>query len=304
MPSSVAVVIPSIGRPELRRAVRSALAQTLSPDRVIVSWDLSEDDPRIAQHAGWLNEAGVTQVCTGGGRGASAARTRGVAAAGTDLIALLDDDDAWAPRKLAVQVALHDRLARTIPFPVVTSLVTVHDPSGNLVRRHPPTSDPEPGQLGRALFRRRWSRRASTLVVTTPSLLIPSGLLAAEPFDEGLRLHEDWEWLLRIDRRDDTRLAVAQDHLTQVFVGHPGPRASQVSDGWRTSVQWADSVALPRGVLGDFLLCDVLPRAMQHAPARDWRALIWRALRQGSPSPGALRETAGRLARTAVGITA
>lgn len=52
MPSSVAVVIPSIGRPELRRAVRSALAQTLSPDRVIVSWDLSEDDPRIAQHAG------------------------------------------------------------------------------------------------------------------------------------------------------------------------------------------------------------------------------------------------------------
>lgn len=99
--ASVAVVIPvynSAGT--LYRALQSVFAQTLLPSQVIVVDDGSQDDPRSAL----LEFADRISFHVQLNSGAAAARNNAVARADADLIAFLDADDYWHPRKLELQV--------------------------------------------------------------------------------------------------------------------------------------------------------------------------------------------------------
>lgn len=103
---SFSVVIPTYNRARLvGRAVESALRQTRAGDEVIVVDDGSLDDTRRV-----LEEFGsrVTVVRTTHG-GAGRARNLGVARARGELVAFLDSDDEWLPRKLDVQRAFMAR---------------------------------------------------------------------------------------------------------------------------------------------------------------------------------------------------
>lgn len=98
---SVSVVIPSTGRVSLKKAIASAFAQTYPLKEIIVVFNgqetfhtpvdglPSDNRLRIIQ----LEEAGV-----------SAARNAGIAAASSDFVAFLDDDDFWYPDKIEVQL--------------------------------------------------------------------------------------------------------------------------------------------------------------------------------------------------------
>lgn len=301
----VLAVIPTVGRPTLRRAVGSVLAQTRAIDELVVVWDLPADR-RSADSDGlraWLRDRGVRQV-DAGGVGPSAARMAGLDAgqADADLVALLDDDDAWAPRKIELQLHRWAELATTVRYPVVSTLTEARDPAGAVVVRHrPPAAQPVPGRLAQALFRQPWCKGRFPLVVSTPSLLVPAALLRAEPFDPGRRLHEDWEWLLRVDRRPDTRVGVVEQPLTYVYTDHDPSRASRVPGGWRISRDFA--AGLPAGVRGDFLLCRALPSALDEVGVRGSIPVLREALR-GRPGPGALRAAGGRVARHLAGIRA
>jgi len=103
----ISVVIPTYNRaPLLRRAVESALAQTCSPDEIIVVDDGSTDDtsavmgafinakPRYSPEISYF----VQQQ-----KGPSAARNKGIAEAHGEWIAFLDSDDLWHPEKLERQ---------------------------------------------------------------------------------------------------------------------------------------------------------------------------------------------------------
>lgn len=92
----VTVIIPTRGRAELlARAMRSALAQTVPPQRIIV---VEDDGPTEASHR--VVEAASAQVTvdylasTGG---AARARNVGLQSVETQYVALLDDDDWWRP---------------------------------------------------------------------------------------------------------------------------------------------------------------------------------------------------------------
>ena len=95
---TVSAVIPTRGRPELlRRAVRSALAQTLRDIEVVVVID--GPDPvthgvlqELAQQDSRLRVLALPSSV-----GGSDARNRGVDAAAGEWIAFLDDDDEWLP---------------------------------------------------------------------------------------------------------------------------------------------------------------------------------------------------------------
>jgi glycosyltransferase involved in cell wall biosynthesis len=88
------------------RAVSSVLAQSYSPDEIIVVDDGSTDDT-AAVIGQFLNEkAGLSpeiRYFVQQQKGPSAARNRGIAEARGDWIAFLDSDDLWHPKKLEHQ---------------------------------------------------------------------------------------------------------------------------------------------------------------------------------------------------------
>ncbi len=96
----ITAVIPLYnGAPFIREAVESILAQTLRADEIIVVDDGSTDDgPLIVAELARLHTIRLIRKENGG---QSSARNVGVDHAHGDLIAFLDQDDAWYPNHLA-----------------------------------------------------------------------------------------------------------------------------------------------------------------------------------------------------------
>ncbi len=97
----VSVIIPTFNRRKfLERAVQSVLAQTYDRYEIVVVDDGSEDAaielPSLDASVRLLRQEN---------RGPAGARNTGIRAAKHDLIAFLDDDDRFDPRKLEIQVA-------------------------------------------------------------------------------------------------------------------------------------------------------------------------------------------------------
>lgn len=102
-PPLVSVVVPTFNRAgQLAQAIDSVLAQTYPHWELIVVDDGSQDEtPRLL-----ATYSQRIRTIRQENRGVSAARNRGILAAGGEFIALLDSDDYWLPDKLAAQVAL------------------------------------------------------------------------------------------------------------------------------------------------------------------------------------------------------
>ncbi len=103
------VVIPLYNKaPHIKRAIQSALSQTVLPAEVIVIDDGSTDGGGdIVQNLANT----LIKLIRQENRGDGGARNRGIAAATGDLIAFLDADDAWEPRFLETIL----RLAKKYP---------------------------------------------------------------------------------------------------------------------------------------------------------------------------------------------
>ena len=105
---TVSVIIPTCNRrPRLQEAIASVLAQTSPADELIVIDDGSTDDTAAWMQALAANPSRpVVRYLRQDNAGPAAARNRGIAAAGGEWIALLDDDDVWLPTKLERQRAI------------------------------------------------------------------------------------------------------------------------------------------------------------------------------------------------------
>src|SRR5262249_45562691 len=91
---SVSVIIPTYNRAAfVHQAIGSALAQTRTPDEIIVGDDGSTDGTERA-----LSQFGPpVTVIRQANRGRSAARNTGLRAAKTDAVLFLDSDDLLTP---------------------------------------------------------------------------------------------------------------------------------------------------------------------------------------------------------------
>lgn len=95
IPVPVTVVVPTYNRPGfLSEALESVRRQTLRPAEIIVV-----DDGSTVP----LGDLPGARVIRQANAGPSVARNTGIAAARTEWIALLDDDDLWEPEKLELQ---------------------------------------------------------------------------------------------------------------------------------------------------------------------------------------------------------
>jgi glycosyltransferase involved in cell wall biosynthesis len=181
----VTVVIPTRNRSRLLLStLRSALAQRDVDVRIVIVDEASTDDTRdvIARHG----DARVRSIRHDRPQGVSVARNHGIAESDTEWVAFLDDDDLWAPDKLALQLGRARAEGRDWTYGASVSLLPTHEVSGG----GPP---PSPDAVCRDLPLRNVVPGGASNVVARRALLERVG-----PFDPALRHMSDWDMWIRL----------------------------------------------------------------------------------------------------------
>jgi glycosyltransferase involved in cell wall biosynthesis len=183
----VSVIIPTRDRcRQLQLALRSAMAQRRVDLEILIVDDGSADttermvsaiaDPRIR----YLRRSELP--------GVSAARNAGIAEARGRWIAFLDDDDVWAPEKLALQTAVTTASGRRWSYAGDVLI----DADLRILAGSPP---PPPDEVIHAL-----EQHASVPAGASNVIVRADALSEAGPFDPGLTHGEDWDMWIRLAR--------------------------------------------------------------------------------------------------------
>jgi len=181
----VSVIIPTYNRSHLLgEAISSVLAQDFRYFELIVVDDGSTDD---TQHL--LKSYQNIQVVRQDHYGVSAARNAGIARASGQLLAFLDSDDLWLPKKLSTQVAFF----KQHPNALICQTEEIWMKNGRRVnpkKRHKKHS----GMIFEACLE---------LCLVSPSAVMIERTLLDQVgcFDEKLPACEDYELWLRIGCR-------------------------------------------------------------------------------------------------------
>src|SRR4030095_13895210 len=179
----VSVVIPTRDRPHLLAlTLQTALCQECVQTEILVV-----DDGEEAGTVELVRPPGnnrVRRLRNSGPRGVSGARNTGIAAARGQWVAFLDDDDLWAPRKLAAQRAM----AETSGAAWVYAGDATVDEELRVIGGAPP---PQPTTVVTELRRHNAVPAGSSNVVVRRDVLDTVGR-----FDPQLRTSEDWDvWI-------------------------------------------------------------------------------------------------------------
>jgi glycosyltransferase involved in cell wall biosynthesis len=179
------VVIPTRNRcRRLELAVRSALAQIALDLEVVIVDDGSADATERVASA--FADPRVRYVRRPVSEGVSAARNVGIAEASGRWIAFLDDDDLWAPTKLAQQIKVMTSSGRRWSYAGDVAV----DGEYRILSGGPP---PRPEEVVRLLERHdAVPAGASNVIVRADTLE------AAGPFDPHLTSSEDWDMWIRL----------------------------------------------------------------------------------------------------------
>jgi glycosyltransferase involved in cell wall biosynthesis len=182
----VSVVIPTHDRRAwLELTLRSVLRQHHDDLEVIVVDDGSTDD--TPEKLAGLSDPRVRVIRHDAPRGAGASRNDGAARATGEWIAFVDDDDLWAPHKLAWQLEAAHVTGRTW---VYGGSVRV-DKDTRVIGGKPP---PPPEAVGRLIARDNVIPGGGSNVILRRDEFERVG-----PFDLALKNTEDWEMWIRLN---------------------------------------------------------------------------------------------------------
>lgn len=281
----VTVVIPTTGRPSLQVAIRSALAQVDADLEVVVVHDAPQ--PPLEDYP-----AEVVVLCTGGRLGGCAARNIGVGAARADLVAFLDDDDEWLPGKVRVQTAAAKQVLQADSQPIICSRVLQRHAGGDISSRHAPDHLIADGQRPEDyLFRGRRVSFGRPLLATS-TILTTRELARAVPWDETLRRHQDWQWLLEAYCQPNVKLVQLPEATAVYTVG--SQNSISASPDWAASLAWVGRHRehWDPHAYSDFLAAQVLRYAFQ-ARDRSGVASVLREIRSAPVAPSATSVMSG-----------
>jgi glycosyltransferase involved in cell wall biosynthesis len=259
-------------------AVRSALQQTWSNLEVVVVVD-GPDPATVARLAAFADRR-LQVVQLDVARGAADARNAGVRAAQGEWIAFLDDDDEWLAGKIERQM----RAARELPdwFPVISSRVIARSPSSNRILPPKPYRSPQP--IADFLFCRDGLRSPGG-VMQCSTLLAPRELLRAIPFQSGLPMHQDWDWLIRVASHEGVALSMVREPLV-VWRVEDGRATVGRRPDWQFSLAWIRSLRplISRRAFSWFVAVECAWRAQASRAGFSARLLLLRAfLLEGQP---------------------
>ncbi|WP_291048109.1 glycosyltransferase [Herbiconiux sp.] len=272
----MSVVIPTIGRDHVFRAVESVLAQTEPVLEILVVADTIDefalpDDRRIRV------------LRTGPFAGGNTARQAGIDAAVGDVIGLLDDDDEWLPDKIRAQLDLVGENAPDVW--IATSRVLMRRSATEvLVQPARPVGADE--NLLHYMFHKA-SPRAGHGFIQASTLLFPRSLAAEVQFDRSLKFHQDISWLVDVvAAHPEVRVLQVWDALV-TYHSTEGSVSKKIDPAG--SIAWARRrLGSDRRTLGDFILTQSLGFARRNGSVGSMVRVIATALRYGRPSPSAL----------------
>ena len=182
----VSVIIPTYNRGWIvRDAIDSVLGQTYADFELIVVDDGSSDrTPPILDAYG-----DRLRVIRQANQGVSAARNRGIGESSGPLIALLDSDDIWLPKKLAVQVDFFKRN----PAALICQTEEIWIRNGLRVN---------PGKRHRKPSGMIFERSLELCLVSPSAVMVQRELFEkVGQFDESLQACEDYDLWLRVGCR-------------------------------------------------------------------------------------------------------
>ena len=186
----VSVIIPNFNRQtELQRAVDSVLAQDYDAIEIIVVDDAStvEISLNLAPAAREL----LRWIALPRNRGGATARNAGIDAASGQVVAFLDSDDVWTSDKLTRQVAAY--LADGCPENCVYYSQVVMDRGVERLTLPERALRADEG-VGDYLFPWRGN------LIHTSTLFMSRSLAARVRFTDDLRIHQDVDFCLRLQR--------------------------------------------------------------------------------------------------------
>ena len=194
----VSVIIPVYnGAATIDRALKSVFDQTFTDYEVVVVDDGSTDDtPSVLAKYG-----DKIRVVRKSNRGLPAARNTAVAASRGELLALIDHDDEWLPRKLELSVAA--MLAEPNAVLLYSDMIVVNEVGGQIRRSqihpdtaHAPTMD--------EMLARIWPITPSTVVMRRDAFDRAGGfceqLISAEDIHFWLLMREQGHFIYLPDR--------------------------------------------------------------------------------------------------------
>ena len=220
----VSVIVPAfqsgarIG-PTLARLRR----QTFTDFEVIVVNDGSTDDTS-AIVARLIDADARIRLFEQGNSGIAAARNRGIDAARGDVVAFLDDDDLWHPRKLELQIARLDAVPGAAVVSCYSALV---DSAGRLLGWR--LGGKREGNVYREMLEWDMVSGGSVALVSRRSLEEAGG------FDVSLPDRADWDLWIRLARRH------CFSCVPQTLVGYTR-RAGSVSRSYERMVEQGQAV--------------------------------------------------------------
>nr|WP_315239894.1 glycosyltransferase [uncultured Albidiferax sp.] len=272
----ISVVIPTSGRHSLIRAVESALAQEDIEVEVLAVVNNTETLPSF-------NDPRVKILDCRGTPGQGPARQMGITHASGMIIALLDDDDFWEPRKCIEQIQDLRQFGSLEDDDWISATgLTIHYPDGRQVLRprihDVPALTQTPDEY---LFVRKSLRRIDNFIQSS-SLMFPKKLAMIMPFDELPEVHTDWGWVIGVNRATGSKVVICSGHRTHYDISMPGVSRTNRS---RQSLAWADRMLSdrPRRIMGDFCATTPLQMTAHFGDVKGAIAVLKHAYTKGRP---------------------
>jgi glycosyltransferase involved in cell wall biosynthesis len=274
----VSVVIPTRNRPHLvKRAVESALAQTLQAIEVVVIID--GPDPLTAATLSTITDVRLLVCHQALSLGGGGARNAGVAAARGVWVAFLDDDDEWLPEKLERQLALAESSA--YPWPVVSCRLTGHTPKGQYIWPRRLLGADEP--VSEYLLARNTLFHGEGMIQTS-TLFFKREMFAKIPFTADLKRHQEWDWLIQVAAEPGVGFEFVDASLVIWYAEEQRTSVSNKSH-WQYSLDWIQRqqhLVTPRAYAG-FLMTVVGAAAAREGDRQAFWILLRESVRVGKP---------------------
>ena len=201
----VSVILPTYNRARLvSRSINSVLKQTYNNFELIIIDDGSTDNTK--QIINSFNDNRIVYLKHNHNKHASAARNTGIAKSKGELIAFLDDDDQWLPKKLEKQISIIQKLP-----PKVGLIYCWMDYYNNekLIHKHRPKLQ---GSVFPMVLDQQRIGGCPTLLIRKEILINMGG------FDITIRRGNDGDLIRRICKKYDVDFV--PEVLVKVNVGH------------------------------------------------------------------------------------